>query len=33
MTGPVQGLRYDNNIAVVMVGGREYYVSDIYKVS
>ena len=33
MTGPVQGLRYVNNIAVVMVGGREYYVSDIYKVS
>lgn len=33
MTGPVQGLRYVNNVAVVMVGGREYYVSDIYKVS
>ena len=33
MTGPVQGLRYVDNIAVVMVGGREYYVSDIYKVS
>ena len=33
MTGPVQGLRYVNGVAVVMVGGREYYVSDIYKVS
>lgn len=33
MTGPVQGLRYVNNVAVVMVGGREFYVSDIYKVS
>ena len=33
MTGPVQGLRYVNNAAVVMVGGQEYYVSDIYKVS
>ena len=33
MTGPVQGLRYVNNAAVVMVGGHEYYVSDIYKVS
>jgi flagellar basal-body rod modification protein FlgD len=33
MTGPVQGLRYVNNVAVVMVGGHEYYVSDIYKVS
>ena len=33
MTGPVEGLRYENNQAVVMVGGLEYYVSDIYKVS
>lgn len=33
MTAPVEGLRYENNIAVVMVNGREYYVSDIYKVS
>ncbi|MFN2371832.1 MAG: flagellar hook assembly protein FlgD [Candidatus Krumholzibacteriia bacterium] len=33
MTGPVEGLRYVNNVAVVMVGGREFYVSDIYKVS
>ncbi|HPF70695.1 MAG TPA: flagellar hook capping FlgD N-terminal domain-containing protein [Candidatus Krumholzibacteria bacterium] len=32
-TGPVEGLRYVNNVAVVMVGGHEYYVSDIYKVS
>jgi len=33
MTGPVQGLRYENNQAVVMVGGLEFYVSEIYKVS
>ena len=33
MTGPVDGLRYENSQAVVMVGGLEYYVSDIYKVS
>ncbi len=33
MTGPVDGLRYENSQAVVMVGGFEYYVSDIYKVS
>lgn len=33
MTGPVEGLRYVNNVAVVMVGGREFPVSDIYKVS
>jgi flagellar basal-body rod modification protein FlgD len=33
MTAPVEGLRYENNIAVVMVNGREYFVSDIYKVS
>lgn len=33
MTGAVEGLRYENNIAVVSVGGREYFVSDIYKVS
>ncbi len=33
MTGPVDGLRYENNQAVVMVGGLEYYVSEIYKVS
>jgi flagellar basal-body rod modification protein FlgD len=33
MTGPVDGLRYDNNVAVVSVGGQEFYVSEIYKVS
>jgi flagellar basal-body rod modification protein FlgD len=33
MTGPVNGLRYENNVAVVSVGGQEFYVSDIYKVS
>ncbi|MGD9548730.1 MAG: flagellar hook assembly protein FlgD [Candidatus Krumholzibacteriia bacterium] len=33
MTGRVEGLRYENNIGVVVVGGAEYYVSEIYKVS
>jgi flagellar basal-body rod modification protein FlgD len=33
MTGAVDGLRYENNQAVVMVGGLEFYVSEIYKVS
>jgi len=33
MTGPVEGLRYDNNMAVVIIGGVEFYVADIYKVS
>ena len=33
MTGPVEGLRYDNNMAVVIIGGQEFYVADIYKVS
>jgi flagellar basal-body rod modification protein FlgD len=33
MTGAVQGLRYENNMAVVMVAGLEFLVSDIYKVS
>jgi flagellar basal-body rod modification protein FlgD len=33
MTGAVQGLRYENNMAVVMVGGLEFLVSEIYKVS
>jgi flagellar basal-body rod modification protein FlgD len=33
MTGPVEGLRYENNSAVVIIGGVEYFVSDIYKVS
>jgi len=32
-TGAVEGLRYENNVAVVMVGGHEFYVSEIYKVS
>ena len=33
MTGAVDGLRYENNQAVVMVDGLEFYVSEIYKVS
>ncbi len=33
MTGPVDGLRYESNQAVVMIGGLEFYVSEIYKVS
>jgi len=33
MTGPVQGLRYENGVAVVQVHGEEFYVSDIYQVS
>jgi len=33
MTGAVAGLRYEGNQALVMVGDREYSVSDIYKVS
>jgi len=33
MTGPVEGLRYENNTALVIIGGVEFYVSDIYKVS
>jgi hypothetical protein len=33
MTHPVEGMRYENNVAVVMLGGRDYYVTDIYKVS
>lgn len=32
-TGAVEGLRYENNVAVVSVGDQEYYVSEIYKVS
>jgi len=32
-TGEVEGLRYENNVAVVMVDDQEYYVSEIYKVS
>jgi flagellar basal-body rod modification protein FlgD len=33
MTGAVDGLRYESNQAVVMVGGQEFFVSEIYKVS
>ncbi len=33
MTGAVEGLRYEGNMAVVIIGGVEVYVSDIYKVS
>jgi flagellar basal-body rod modification protein FlgD len=33
MTGAVEGLRYENNSAVVIIGGVEFYVADIYKVS
>lgn len=33
MTGPVEGLRYENNQAVVNVGGFDFYVSEIYQVS
>ncbi len=33
MTGAVQSLRYENNVAVVGVGDEEYYVSEIYSVS
>lgn len=32
-TGAVEGLRYENNVAIVSVGDEEYYVSEIYKVS
>jgi hypothetical protein len=33
MTGEVTSLRYENSLAVVEVGGQEFYVSEIYKVS
>lgn len=33
MTGRVDGLRYENNVGVVIVDGNEFYVSEIYKVS
>lgn len=33
MTATVEGMRYENNIAVVMLGGQDFYVTDIYKVS
>ena len=33
MTGPVEGLRYDNNVGVVTIGGEEFSVSEIYQIS
>ncbi|MBU8869864.1 MAG: flagellar hook assembly protein FlgD [Gemmatimonadales bacterium] len=33
MTGPVEGLRYDNNVGVVTIGGEEFFVSEIYQIS
>ena len=33
MTGPVEGLRYDNNMGVVTIGGEDFYVSEIYQIS
>lgn len=33
MTGPVQGLRYEQGVAVVNVFGTEFFVSEIYQVS
>ena len=33
MTGPVEGLRYDNNVGIVTVNGEEFYVSEIYQIS
>jgi len=33
LTGPVESLRYDNGVGVVTVGGSEFYVSEIYKIS
>ncbi|MEZ4388757.1 MAG: flagellar hook capping FlgD N-terminal domain-containing protein [Candidatus Krumholzibacteriia bacterium] len=33
MTGPVQGLRYEQGMAVVNVFGTEFFVSEIYQVS
>ena len=33
MTAAVEGMRFENNVAVVMLGGRDFYVTDIYKVS
>ncbi len=32
-TGAVEGLRFENNSAVVTVDGEDFYVADIYKVS
>ncbi len=33
ITGPVDGLRYDNNVGVITVDGEDYYVSEIYQIS
>jgi flagellar basal-body rod modification protein FlgD len=33
MTGPVTGLHYEDNLAVIEVGGEEFYVSEIYRIS
>lgn len=33
MTGPVEGLRYDNSVGVVTIAGEEFYVSEIYQIS
>lgn len=33
MTGPVEGLRYDNNLGIVTINGEEFYVSEIYQIS
>jgi flagellar basal-body rod modification protein FlgD len=33
MTGPVEGLRYDNNVGIVTIGGEDFYVSEIYQIS
>ncbi len=33
MTGPVEGLRYDNNVGVVTIGNEDFFVSEIYQIS
>jgi len=32
-TGVVDSIRYENNVAIVTIGGRDYYVSEIAQVS
>jgi flagellar basal-body rod modification protein FlgD len=32
MTAPVEGLRYENGVAIVEVAGSDYYVSEIYEI-
>jgi flagellar basal-body rod modification protein FlgD len=32
MTAPVDGIRYENNLAIVEVAGRDFYVSEIMEV-